>query len=225
MGGSFTRFYTNSYPELINDTKLFNADILDLGAGDGEILYGILSRNLLDHSRVTAVEIDQGRCERINSELKKVNVYCQDATDLKNFPNNSFHTIICNQVIEHVNDDGKLIKEAYRVLKPGGKMYLSTMFKKKFNFGYHFNAKGQRTLDPTHVREYSDISLKLRLSTLFNILKDQKTLQWFSITDFILPRLGLQGHIYEENKLLAWLRKIKLPIVGYYNWEFLLWKK
>ena len=42
-----------------------------------------------------------------------------DITDLK-FEEDSFDVIICNHVLEHIEDDQKAIGELYRVLKPGG---------------------------------------------------------------------------------------------------------
>ncbi len=45
-----------------------------------------------------------------------------EAIDL---PDHSFDTIICHQVIEHV-DDAKALAELYRILKPGGLVLLTT---------------------------------------------------------------------------------------------------
>lgn len=42
-----------------------------------------------------------------------------DITDIK-YKANSFDSIICNHVLEHVSDDIKAMKEMFRVLKPGG---------------------------------------------------------------------------------------------------------
>lgn len=42
------------------------------------------------------------------------------------FPKNSFPQIICQEVIEHVADPKKIIKEIARVLEPGGNLVLST---------------------------------------------------------------------------------------------------
>jgi len=36
------------------------------------------------------------------------------------FPENSFDIVFCNHVLEHVEDDIKVLKEFFRVLKPGG---------------------------------------------------------------------------------------------------------
>jgi len=36
------------------------------------------------------------------------------------FPDQTFDVLICNHVMEHVEDDGMAMAEVYRVLKPGG---------------------------------------------------------------------------------------------------------
>jgi len=42
-----------------------------------------------------------------------------DITNI-NFPDNTFDIILCNHVLEHIIDDGKALKELFRVLKKGG---------------------------------------------------------------------------------------------------------
>ena len=36
------------------------------------------------------------------------------------FEDNTFDFILCNHVLEHIEDDIKAINELYRVMKPGG---------------------------------------------------------------------------------------------------------
>lgn len=222
MGSSNTRFYGTPVPRLLSTLDFEDKRVLDLGAGDGEILYGLGDK--LNYSHVSAVEISRDRVSTMSRELPRVSCYNEDATDT-HFSENSFDIIICNQVIEHVDDEDKLLAEIDRLLDVGGMCYLSTVFKEKYHFGYHRNRFGERVLDPTHVREYTDIELYRKVKKLFGRVLQYKIPVWFSTTDYILPRLGIQGHCYEDSWILRQLRRFKLPIVGYYTWEFLLWKK
>jgi SAM-dependent methyltransferase len=52
----------------------------------------------------------------ISSQLAKDRM---DITDLK-YHSNCFDVVICNHVLEHVQDDRKAMSEIHRVLKPGG---------------------------------------------------------------------------------------------------------
>lgn len=44
------------------------------------------------------------------------------------FPENTFDVVLCNHVLEHVNDDIKAMSEIHRVLKPGGFSILQVPF-------------------------------------------------------------------------------------------------
>lgn len=48
--------------------------------------------------------------------------------DLFPFPDNSFDSLLCSQVLEHVFYPEKFISEMYRVLKAGGKLLLTVPF-------------------------------------------------------------------------------------------------
>lgn len=62
-------------------------------------------------------------CDIVQSSEKCVNIICE-ATNIPQ-KDNSFDTIFCTQVIEHVDDHNKLINEMYRLLKPNGYVILS----------------------------------------------------------------------------------------------------
>jgi SAM-dependent methyltransferase len=62
-------------------------------------------------------------CDVVQSDQNKVDIICF-ATDIP-LPDNSKNTVFTTQVIEHVADHKKLLSEAYRILKPGGKIILS----------------------------------------------------------------------------------------------------
>jgi len=95
--------------------KYANGYILDLGCGNKpyEELY----------NPVTTKQIG---CDAIQSDKNKVDVVCL-ATELT-FEDNTFDSILSNQVLEHVYDHRTMMKEAFRVLKPGGTIILTVPF-------------------------------------------------------------------------------------------------
>mgnify|MGYP005666301721 CR=1 FL=1 len=51
-----------------------------------------------------------------------------DITNIE-YPDETFDTIICFHILEHIPDDAQAMQELYRVLKPGGKVLVQTPFK------------------------------------------------------------------------------------------------
>ena len=115
-------------------------------------------------------------------------------------------------------------KLTYRFVSKEGLFYLSTVFKRRYAW-YFYRCNGRWVLDPTHLREYTDTHQlldRIRKHN-FKVLEDKKTLYWFPVTDFIFKRIGRDRKVY-RHKLTKFLRNIKVPILGYYNWELVLKK-
>lgn len=53
------------------------------------------------------------------------------------FPPNHFDFIICEQVLEHVQNPYKVIQESFRILKPGGTFFFSTCNYRSFYEGHY----------------------------------------------------------------------------------------
>ena len=49
-----------------------------------------------------------------------------DITDMPMYADGSFDFFICSHVLEHVSDDGRALKELYRILAPGGRGIIMT---------------------------------------------------------------------------------------------------
>lgn len=224
----FIHYYSEEIPEFIenffqtHDFKSF----VDLGCGDGPLLYSLHKQGYLDNiEKIAAVDISAQRIKNVKNIDEKITCIISDACALTAIPNESFDLAISQQVIEHVKDEKQCIDEAFRILKPEGWLCLSTVFKKWYGW-YFYRCNGRWTLDPTHLREYTQKSQLLNLleKNHFEIVEDKMHLQWFAITDFILKRFGFDGLVY-KNKVMRFLRKIKVPIFGYYNWELVLRKR
>jgi SAM-dependent methyltransferase len=92
------------------------ARILDAGAGDSPY------RHLFSHCLYEATDL----CTRTERTYDSVTMKC----DVSSIPveDRRYDAVICTQVLEHVPDPLKALKELYRVLAPGGTLWLSTNF-------------------------------------------------------------------------------------------------
>jgi SAM-dependent methyltransferase len=86
--------------------------VLDAGAGRSPY------RGLFKHARYEAADFAQ-----LSSAYAPLDYVC-DITDIP-VEDGHFDRVICNQVLEHVPEPEKAIAELYRVLKPGGRIFLS----------------------------------------------------------------------------------------------------
>lgn len=90
------------------------ARVLDAGSGEGRY------KDFFDHTNYIGLDLAVGDAAWDYTGLDTVG-------DLRELPfsNDSFDAAICVQTLEHVNDPFQVISEIGRVLKPGGRFYLS----------------------------------------------------------------------------------------------------
>lgn len=84
------------------------------------------------------------------------------AADSVPFPDGTFSRILLFQVIEHIADDARLLRELARVLRPGGKVYLTTP---------NVELTGEdpdHPANPHHFREYTRAGLGAVCRTAFS---------------------------------------------------------
>lgn len=140
--------------------------VLDLGCGSG---YGA-ARIGEEAKRVEGVDVDaeavafaQRRYSRENVSFSQIK-----AGESLPFSDASFDVVLSFQVIEHVWDDGNYLKEAHRVLRPGGVMVVVTPDRALRLL------PGQRPWNRWHVREYSGAQLERKVSQFFDVAASLK---------------------------------------------------
>lgn len=216
-----TYFYLPELPawlsELIGEGDF--STLLDLGCGDGTLLVALKGQGHLEGKAVWGVDGSAIRIERLRRHYPEVRAVVSDVTRVAEVASGSIDLLLSTQVIEHVADDGAMIQEMARLLAPGGRFYLSTVFKRWYGW-YFYRCNGRWTLDPTHVREYrSDEELLPRLLEAgLEIRRQQKGLFAYPLSDFVFRRFPVGQDVYRA-RWLRRLRILKLPIIGYYNWE------
>lgn len=92
---------------------------LDIGAGEGYLIQQMKSiKNV--RSRACDFHVDRFKVDGV--EITSVNI---DAGNLP-YQDESFDLITCSEVIEHIDNYRAFIRDAYRILKPGGLLILTT---------------------------------------------------------------------------------------------------
>jgi len=215
------QYYQEDIPWLLDEylkRKTFS-NILDCGCGDGSLLYALVKRNDFRAKKIFAIDLSQKRIELVKKISTNITATVDSAEEMATIADKSIDFFISTQVIEHVDDKKMIMKIAEKVKN----VYVSTVFKKWYGW-YFYRNHGAWVLDPTHLREYTSEGQLLDLfdREKFVLLEQSKQLQWFPISDFFIKRLGLKDRKLYENRLMQLVRKVKIPILGYYNWEIVL---
>ena len=228
---SLPQYYGKTIPKTLKkylDTTSFTS-LLDCGCGDGALLYVLKQNNYFKNRKISAVDLSKNRIRLVKKIDSRIHAVVDNAETLKKIKDNSIDFFMTTHVIEHVNDK-KMLKAINRVTKKNGTIYIATVFKKWWGW-YYYRKNGKWTMDVTHLREYTEDKELLDLidKQIFKILEIQKTQLFFPIIDFFIRRLFMKKFItnrefFAKNRLFDILRKITLPVPGYYNWEIILRK-
>ncbi len=100
--------------------------LLDIGCGSG-LQTNIIGRHA---ASITGIDISKNDIDRANSEKYLVenridSTFVQTSIEQAGFNDAQFDKVVSICVLEHIADDDSALREAYRVLKPGGKLLLS----------------------------------------------------------------------------------------------------
>jgi len=97
--------------------------VLDMGCGRG--FYLRFTRELYPEADVTGIELEPHLLVRARREVPGVRVAAADVYELP-FPDGAFDRIMFTEVLEHIPDDRRALRELHRVLAPGGVIALTT---------------------------------------------------------------------------------------------------
>ncbi len=95
-------------------------DALDLGCGDGRL------SALLDAGHLTLADVSDVALQLAARRLPAAQVVALEPDAALPLPDNAFDLVLCTETIEHVRDVQLLLSEARRVLRPGGRLALTT---------------------------------------------------------------------------------------------------
>ena len=131
----------NEYQKfLLNKIETLQEEILEIGTGNGYTAVSLAKGGY----NFTSIDISEEALKTTAARLaydkvlSKVKLHIMDAANLE-FGDGKIKSIIVVNVLHHVEDMGKLLSEADRVLSPKGKIVISD-----------FNEEGQKRIDAVH---------------------------------------------------------------------------
>lgn len=137
-----------------------SASVLDLGCGAGSLVAQLNSCGYMTYGLDISSE-----AVRLGTLRGVGNLAVMDNYSL-HFPDDSFNAVLMVDILEHLDHEGWLLKEAERVLRPGG-IAIAVVPAFKFLWGYHDVISG-------HYRRYSmdDLRSIIRAVTSFKVVHD-----------------------------------------------------
>lgn len=185
--------------------------ILDLGGYDGFISYNL--RKFLPHLKVTVVDIDESGLQQARGRrLETINA---SALNLP-IKDNQIDGVLCLDLIEHIKEDDRLVKEISRVLKRRGKIVLTTPRKKGISFPFLSRKKiVMINKDWGHVRQGYSLKEIKRLFKEANLVigKMDKYFNFFSRFVYWLSFLSKRP-LGDKNRLYRLILRLE-PYIKY----------
>jgi 2-polyprenyl-3-methyl-5-hydroxy-6-metoxy-1,4-benzoquinol methylase len=217
-------FDVERLPELLRRTLVPGPLALaDLGCGDGPH-FAVLARDgYIDASRaVYAVDLEEKRLARVSARFPWITTVVASADAVPEIPEASLDAVLSTMVMEHVPDESAYLAEIRRVLRPGARAYVTTVYKKRWAW-YFRKRDGESVLDTSHLREYTDVDTvrELVAGAALNVVEVDTSLLWFPLLDPLLFRVA-RGLSRSSPRLLRALRAVRVPIPGYYTLAFVI---
>ena len=189
-------------------SKLVSGKILEIGSGEG---YGIHELAPKSEIYIAVDKYDSPISEELQTN-NKITFLQMNIPPLKGIEDNSIDFVVSFQVIEHIKDDKKFVKEIFRVLKPGGKLILTTP-----------NLLMSLSRNPWHIREYTPETMKDILKTSFKkidmngIFGNSKVMNYYNANKSSVEKIRKWDILKLEKNLPNWILQIPYDILNRFN--------
>lgn len=182
--------------------------VAEIGCGDGRGLELLApkSEHFLALDKSTKVAQKRARGKHNNVE------FLETLIPPIPLPDNTYDAVLSFQVIEHIMDDTLFLEELHRILKPGGKLYLTTP-----------NIDLSLTRNPWHIREYKAEELQGLAGTIFRhaqmlgITGNEKVMSYYEENKQSVARITRWDVLKLQERLPSSLLKVPYEIMNRFN--------
>lgn len=93
---------------------------LDCGCGAGQYVLALMEFGLDAHG----IEFDEGKVTDAQANIRLRHAVIRGDLEAIELPTDTWDYALLNEVLEHVPNDAKALAEVYRILKPGGLLFI-----------------------------------------------------------------------------------------------------
>ena len=182
--------------------------VVEIGCGDGR---GI---EMLAPKSKRYIALDKNTDEIKKRAAAHPNLEIIEATipPIREIADNTADVLISFQVIEHILNDALFLEEIFRILKPGGKAYLTTP-----------NIKMTLSRNPWHIREYTAEELGLLSGAIFDkvemlgIAGNERVMEYYEQNKRSVERITRFDVLNLQHRLPSSLLKVPYELLNRLN--------
>ena len=188
--------------------KIIKGTVLEIGSGEG---YGIMELAPVADKYIALDKF----LPKISDDFKfkhKIDFIQSLAPPLKKVDSGTIDFVITFQVIEHIRKDGYFLSEINRVLKPGGKLIMTTP-----------NILMSLTKSPWHVREYDPKQMRDLVKDYFSeiqhngIVGNEKVMEYYQKNKEAVEKIVRWDVLNFQYWIPSWFLRNTYDILNRFN--------
>ena len=188
--------------------KIIKGTVLEIGSGEG---YGIMELAPIA-DKFIAVDKYEPNILKDLKEKNNITFIQTEVPPLKGIESESVDFIVTFQVIEHIENDEFFLSEIKRVLKPEGKLIMTTP-----------NILMSLTRSPWHIREYTPEQMSDIVKSIFSnvelkgVFGNEKVMEYYQKNKEAVARISKFDILNMQHWLPRWMLQIPYDILNRFN--------